>query len=90
MILCVCVCAPGHKQKKMEAMIPCDTTYPGFTLEVSVREANSVIKCGRCQKWDSLCLSHTHTHTHPTGVAWLMLAAVTVLQDVCGATDSRQ
>uniref|UniRef100_H3C4S1 Calcium voltage-gated channel auxiliary subunit alpha2delta 4 n=1 Tax=Tetraodon nigroviridis TaxID=99883 RepID=H3C4S1_TETNG len=40
----------GHKQKKMEAMIPCDTTYPGFMLEASVREANSVIKCGRCQK----------------------------------------
>ncbi|XP_056907028.1 voltage-dependent calcium channel subunit alpha-2/delta-4-like isoform X1 [Takifugu flavidus] len=40
----------SHKQKKMEAMIPCDTTYPGFTYEASVREANSLIKCGRCQK----------------------------------------
>ncbi|XP_058500966.1 voltage-dependent calcium channel subunit alpha-2/delta-4-like isoform X1 [Solea solea] len=39
-----------HKQRKMEAMRPCDTAYPGFMYDSSVREANSLIKCGRCQK----------------------------------------
>ncbi|XP_055078648.1 voltage-dependent calcium channel subunit alpha-2/delta-4-like [Periophthalmus magnuspinnatus] len=39
-----------HKQKKVEAYIPCETGYPGFMNEPSVKEANSLIKCGRCQK----------------------------------------
>uniref|UniRef100_A0A3B3ZWX9 Uncharacterized protein n=1 Tax=Periophthalmus magnuspinnatus TaxID=409849 RepID=A0A3B3ZWX9_9GOBI len=38
-----------HKQKKVEAYIPCETGYPGFMNEPSVKEANSLIKCGRCQ-----------------------------------------
>uniref|UniRef100_A0A3Q0SXW8 Voltage-dependent calcium channel alpha-2/delta subunit conserved region domain-containing protein n=1 Tax=Amphilophus citrinellus TaxID=61819 RepID=A0A3Q0SXW8_AMPCI len=37
-------------QKKVEALQPCDTAYPGFMYDPSVREANSLIKCGRCQK----------------------------------------
>ncbi|XP_028440159.1 voltage-dependent calcium channel subunit alpha-2/delta-4 isoform X3 [Perca flavescens] len=40
----------SHKQKKMDAYQPCDTAYPGFMYDSSVREANSLIKCGRCQK----------------------------------------
>ncbi|XP_030586587.1 voltage-dependent calcium channel subunit alpha-2/delta-4-like isoform X4 [Archocentrus centrarchus] len=40
----------AHKQKKVEALQPCDTAYPGFMYDPSVREANSLIKCGRCQK----------------------------------------
>ncbi|KAG8012377.1 Voltage-dependent calcium channel subunit alpha-2/delta-4 [Nibea albiflora] len=40
----------GHKQKKMEPLTPCDTAYPGFMYDSTVREANSLIKCGRCQK----------------------------------------
>ncbi|XP_030281073.1 voltage-dependent calcium channel subunit alpha-2/delta-4-like isoform X4 [Sparus aurata] len=40
----------AHKQKKVEALQPCDTAYPGFMYDTSVREANSLIKCGRCQK----------------------------------------
>uniref|UniRef100_A0A3Q3AE06 Calcium voltage-gated channel auxiliary subunit alpha2delta 4 n=1 Tax=Kryptolebias marmoratus TaxID=37003 RepID=A0A3Q3AE06_KRYMA len=36
--------------KKVEAMQPCDTAYPGFMYDPSIREANSLIKCGRCQK----------------------------------------
>ncbi|XP_041852208.1 voltage-dependent calcium channel subunit alpha-2/delta-4-like [Melanotaenia boesemani] len=40
----------SHKQKKVEALVPCDTAYPGFMYDPSVREANSLIKCGRCQK----------------------------------------
>uniref|UniRef100_A0A8C4HE70 VWFA domain-containing protein n=1 Tax=Dicentrarchus labrax TaxID=13489 RepID=A0A8C4HE70_DICLA len=39
-----------HKQKKVDALQPCDTAYPGFMYDSSVREANSLIKCGRCQK----------------------------------------
>ncbi|XP_072290776.1 voltage-dependent calcium channel subunit alpha-2/delta-4-like [Eucyclogobius newberryi] len=39
-----------HKQKKMEAYIPCESSYPGFMYDPSVKEANSLIKCGRCQK----------------------------------------
>uniref|UniRef100_A0A3Q3A0P0 Calcium voltage-gated channel auxiliary subunit alpha2delta 4 n=1 Tax=Kryptolebias marmoratus TaxID=37003 RepID=A0A3Q3A0P0_KRYMA len=38
------------QQKKVEAMQPCDTAYPGFMYDPSIREANSLIKCGRCQK----------------------------------------
>ncbi|XP_016535362.1 voltage-dependent calcium channel subunit alpha-2/delta-4-like isoform X3 [Poecilia formosa] len=40
----------AHKQKKVDALQPCDTAYPGFMYDSSVREANSLIKCGRCQK----------------------------------------
>ncbi|XP_013870326.1 voltage-dependent calcium channel subunit alpha-2/delta-4 [Austrofundulus limnaeus] len=40
----------SHKQKKVEALQPCDTAYPGFMYDPSIREANSLIKCGRCQK----------------------------------------
>ncbi|KAF1386369.1 hypothetical protein PFLUV_G00094080 [Perca fluviatilis] len=40
----------SHKQRKMDAYQPCDTAYPGFMYDSSVREANSLIKCGRCQK----------------------------------------
>uniref|UniRef100_A0A3Q2Z7X3 Voltage-dependent calcium channel alpha-2/delta subunit conserved region domain-containing protein n=1 Tax=Hippocampus comes TaxID=109280 RepID=A0A3Q2Z7X3_HIPCM len=39
-----------YLQKKVEALVPCETAYPGFTSDPSVKEANSIIKCGRCQK----------------------------------------
>ncbi|XP_026802260.3 voltage-dependent calcium channel subunit alpha-2/delta-4 [Pangasianodon hypophthalmus] len=39
-----------HKQKKIESMVPCNTEYPGFMYDTSIRETNSIIKCGRCQK----------------------------------------
>uniref|UniRef100_A0A3Q3NCX5 VWFA domain-containing protein n=1 Tax=Mastacembelus armatus TaxID=205130 RepID=A0A3Q3NCX5_9TELE len=32
---------------QVEAMLPCDTAYPGFMYDSSVRETNSLIKCGR-------------------------------------------
>ncbi|XP_061896873.1 voltage-dependent calcium channel subunit alpha-2/delta-4-like [Entelurus aequoreus] len=40
----------SHKQKKVEALVPCETSYPVFMLDSSISEANSIIKCGRCQK----------------------------------------
>ncbi|KAM9807486.1 voltage-dependent calcium channel subunit alpha-2/delta-4-like [Neosynchiropus ocellatus] len=40
----------SHKTKKVDAMQPCDTAYPGFLYDPSIKEANSLIKCGRCQK----------------------------------------
>ncbi|XP_061750390.1 voltage-dependent calcium channel subunit alpha-2/delta-4-like isoform X2 [Nerophis ophidion] len=40
----------SHKQKKVEALVPCETSYPAFMLDSSISEANSIIKCGRCQK----------------------------------------
>ncbi|KAM9376258.1 voltage-dependent calcium channel subunit alpha-2/delta-4-like [Pholidichthys leucotaenia] len=40
----------SHKQKKVEAVQPCDTAYPGYLYDQTVRETNSLIKCGRCQK----------------------------------------
>uniref|UniRef100_A0AAX7UCY9 VWFA domain-containing protein n=1 Tax=Astatotilapia calliptera TaxID=8154 RepID=A0AAX7UCY9_ASTCA len=46
----VCVVSTAHKQKKLDALQPCDTAYPGFMYDPSVREANSLNKCGRCQK----------------------------------------
>uniref|UniRef100_A0A8C7QLX5 VWFA domain-containing protein n=1 Tax=Oncorhynchus mykiss TaxID=8022 RepID=A0A8C7QLX5_ONCMY len=63
--VCVCVCISlkqtkitlmltlyslAHKAKKVDALQPCDTEYPGFVYDSSIRETNSLIKCGRCQK----------------------------------------
>uniref|UniRef100_A0A3Q2P7H3 VWFA domain-containing protein n=1 Tax=Fundulus heteroclitus TaxID=8078 RepID=A0A3Q2P7H3_FUNHE len=45
----ICVFS-AHKQKKVDALQPCDTAYPGFMYDSSIKEANSLIKCGRCQK----------------------------------------
>ncbi|XP_060885458.1 voltage-dependent calcium channel subunit alpha-2/delta-4 isoform X1 [Labrus mixtus] len=38
-----------HK-KRGDSLQPCDTEYPSFVYEPSVKETNSIIKCGRCQK----------------------------------------
>ncbi|XP_068170144.1 voltage-dependent calcium channel subunit alpha-2/delta-4-like isoform X1 [Antennarius striatus] len=40
----------SHRQRKVEPLQPCDTEYPGFMYDSSIKEANSLIKCGRCQK----------------------------------------
>ncbi|XP_029902292.1 voltage-dependent calcium channel subunit alpha-2/delta-4-like [Myripristis murdjan] len=39
----------SHK-KKGDILQPCDTEYPSFVYEPSIKETNSLIKCGRCQK----------------------------------------
>ncbi|XP_075967769.1 voltage-dependent calcium channel subunit alpha-2/delta-4 isoform X3 [Anarhichas minor] len=39
----------AHK-KRGDLLQPCDTEYPSFVYEPSVKETNSIIKCGRCQK----------------------------------------
>ncbi|KAF6716341.1 Voltage-dependent calcium channel subunit alpha-2/delta-4 [Oryzias melastigma] len=44
------LCFSAHKQRKVDALQPCDTAYPGFMYDPSIRETNSLIKCGRCQK----------------------------------------
>nr|XP_040031281.1 voltage-dependent calcium channel subunit alpha-2/delta-4 isoform X2 [Gasterosteus aculeatus aculeatus] len=41
--------ASAHK-KRGDMLQPCDTEYPSFVYEPSVKETNSIIKCGRCQK----------------------------------------
>lgn len=41
--------ASAHK-KKGDVLHPCETEYPSFVYEPSVKETNSIIKCGRCQK----------------------------------------
>uniref|UniRef100_A0A3B4CZX0 VWFA domain-containing protein n=1 Tax=Pygocentrus nattereri TaxID=42514 RepID=A0A3B4CZX0_PYGNA len=38
------------KKSKGDILQPCDTEYPSFVYEPSIKETNSVIKCGRCQK----------------------------------------
>ncbi|XP_071007395.1 voltage-dependent calcium channel subunit alpha-2/delta-4-like [Oncorhynchus clarkii lewisi] len=40
----------SHKAKRADALQPCDTEYPGFMLDNSIKETNSLLKCGRCQK----------------------------------------
>ncbi|XP_058876915.1 voltage-dependent calcium channel subunit alpha-2/delta-4-like isoform X2 [Acipenser ruthenus] len=40
----------AHKQKKQDMLQPCDTEYPAFVYEPSVKETNSLIECGTCQK----------------------------------------
>ncbi|XP_030622199.1 voltage-dependent calcium channel subunit alpha-2/delta-4 [Chanos chanos] len=39
-----------HKKVKVDSMQPCDTEYPSLIYEPSIKETNSLIKCGRCQK----------------------------------------
>ncbi|CAL8318462.1 unnamed protein product [Lota lota] len=41
--------ASAHK-KRGDILQPCDTEYPSFLHEPSIKETNSLIKCGRCQK----------------------------------------
>uniref|UniRef100_A0A8C2ZDR2 Calcium voltage-gated channel auxiliary subunit alpha2delta 4 n=1 Tax=Cyclopterus lumpus TaxID=8103 RepID=A0A8C2ZDR2_CYCLU len=43
------VLTSAHK-KRGDNLQPCDTEYPSFVYEPSVKETNSIIKCGRCQK----------------------------------------
>ncbi|KAJ8008803.1 hypothetical protein DPEC_G00082220 [Dallia pectoralis] len=38
------------QRKKGDVLQPCDTEYPSFVFEASIKETNSLIKCGRCQK----------------------------------------
>ncbi|KAJ8382013.1 hypothetical protein SKAU_G00027910 [Synaphobranchus kaupii] len=40
----------SHKHKKVELMQPCDTEYPSFIHDPSIKETNSYIQCARCQK----------------------------------------
>ncbi|MBN3304576.1 CA2D4 protein, partial [Amia calva] len=40
----------SHKQKRHEMLQPCDTEYPGFVYEPSIKETNGFIECGSCQK----------------------------------------
>ncbi|RXN01698.1 Voltage-dependent calcium channel subunit alpha-2/delta-4 [Acipenser ruthenus] len=42
--------AAAHKHKKQDMLQPCDTEYPAFVYEPSVKETNSLIECGTCQK----------------------------------------
>uniref|UniRef100_A0AAY4DA41 VWFA domain-containing protein n=1 Tax=Denticeps clupeoides TaxID=299321 RepID=A0AAY4DA41_9TELE len=40
-----------HSTKnKADVLQPCDTEYPSFVYDPSIKETNSIIKCGRCQK----------------------------------------
>uniref|UniRef100_A0A671WCP9 Calcium voltage-gated channel auxiliary subunit alpha2delta 4 n=1 Tax=Sparus aurata TaxID=8175 RepID=A0A671WCP9_SPAAU len=48
--LSVYVFSPSAHKKKGDILQPCDTEYPSFVYEPSVKETNSIIKCGRCQK----------------------------------------
>ncbi|XP_069084188.1 voltage-dependent calcium channel subunit alpha-2/delta-4 [Pleurodeles waltl] len=40
----------SHKHKKHDMLQPCDTEYPVFIHDTSIREANGLIDCGHCQK----------------------------------------
>ncbi|MBN3319013.1 CA2D4 protein, partial [Atractosteus spatula] len=40
----------AHKHKKHEMLQPCDTEYPAFVYEPSIKETNGLIDCGSCQK----------------------------------------
>ncbi|XP_073803266.1 voltage-dependent calcium channel subunit alpha-2/delta-4 isoform X2 [Danio rerio] len=40
----------ASKKLKGGFLQPCDTEYPSFVYEPSIKETNSLIKCGRCQK----------------------------------------
>ncbi|XP_051543839.1 voltage-dependent calcium channel subunit alpha-2/delta-4 isoform X2 [Myxocyprinus asiaticus] len=40
----------SSKKSRSGILQPCDTEYPSFIYEPSIKETNSIIKCGRCQK----------------------------------------
>nr|XP_020644693.1 voltage-dependent calcium channel subunit alpha-2/delta-4-like [Pogona vitticeps] len=40
----------AHKHKKHDTLQPCDTEYPVFVYEPSIKETNGIIECGDCQK----------------------------------------
>ncbi|XP_072001021.1 voltage-dependent calcium channel subunit alpha-2/delta-4 isoform X3 [Engystomops pustulosus] len=40
----------SHKHKKQDMLQPCDTEYPAFIHDASIREANGFIECGHCQR----------------------------------------
>ncbi|XP_066447058.1 voltage-dependent calcium channel subunit alpha-2/delta-4 isoform X2 [Eleutherodactylus coqui] len=40
----------SHKHKKQDMLQPCDTEYPAFIHDTSIREANGFIECGHCQR----------------------------------------
>uniref|UniRef100_A0A8C4YGX6 Calcium voltage-gated channel auxiliary subunit alpha2delta 4 n=1 Tax=Gopherus evgoodei TaxID=1825980 RepID=A0A8C4YGX6_9SAUR len=40
----------AHKHKKHDMLQPCDTEYPVFVYENTIRETNGLIECGDCQK----------------------------------------
>ncbi|KAG9470956.1 hypothetical protein GDO78_016225 [Eleutherodactylus coqui] len=42
--------AEAHKHKKQDMLQPCDTEYPAFIHDTSIREANGFIECGHCQR----------------------------------------
>uniref|UniRef100_A0A8C1S481 Calcium voltage-gated channel auxiliary subunit alpha2delta 4 n=1 Tax=Cyprinus carpio TaxID=7962 RepID=A0A8C1S481_CYPCA len=44
------ICFVANKKSKGDILQPCDTEYPSFVYEPSIKETNSMIKCGRCQK----------------------------------------
>uniref|UniRef100_A0A673H7M6 Calcium channel, voltage-dependent, alpha 2/delta subunit 4a n=1 Tax=Sinocyclocheilus rhinocerous TaxID=307959 RepID=A0A673H7M6_9TELE len=43
------ICFVASKKSKGDILQPCDTEYPSFVYEPSIKETNSMIKCGRCQ-----------------------------------------
>uniref|UniRef100_A0A672NYY5 Calcium voltage-gated channel auxiliary subunit alpha2delta 4 n=1 Tax=Sinocyclocheilus grahami TaxID=75366 RepID=A0A672NYY5_SINGR len=44
------ICFVASKKSKGDILQPSDTEYPSFVYEPSIKETNSMIKCGRCQK----------------------------------------
>ncbi|XP_055506878.1 voltage-dependent calcium channel subunit alpha-2/delta-4 [Leucoraja erinacea] len=40
----------GHKHRKLDAFQPCDTEYPAFVNDPTIKETNGYIDCGDCQK----------------------------------------
>ncbi|KAJ7329179.1 hypothetical protein JRQ81_015353, partial [Phrynocephalus forsythii] len=40
----------AHRHKKHDMLQPCDTEYPIFVYEPSIKETNGIIDCGDCKK----------------------------------------
>ncbi|XP_019371082.1 PREDICTED: voltage-dependent calcium channel subunit alpha-2/delta-4 isoform X2 [Gavialis gangeticus] len=40
----------SHRHKKQDTLQPCDTEYPAFVSDTTIRETNGLIECGDCQK----------------------------------------
>ncbi|XP_072915375.1 voltage-dependent calcium channel subunit alpha-2/delta-4 isoform X1 [Hemitrygon akajei] len=40
----------GHKHRKLEVFQPCNTEYPTFVYDSTIKETNGFIECGDCQK----------------------------------------
>uniref|UniRef100_A0A3P8Y209 Calcium voltage-gated channel auxiliary subunit alpha2delta 4 n=1 Tax=Esox lucius TaxID=8010 RepID=A0A3P8Y209_ESOLU len=82
--VCVCLLLSAYttsaQRKKADILQPCDTEYPSFVYEPSIKETNSLIKCGRCQK---MFVTQAVPDSNLLILVMLLMLMCVVVLDVC-------